>query len=191
MKKPKIRIIYDNYNLKKSYPDDDLREELAETQERQINEITDNEIEEERYFLDYLNWQNIEQELAGYFSNGNHFIAVGTVGRWNGTFAGGKIFETLDELLTIAKDCDYLKFYDENGHLYLKCSHHDGTNEVEIKEITEKGWEYYENWNYGGWDDRRTEEYIHRQIFIKYSKLPNFAHKYYGCKLREYEEVAL
>ena len=47
------------------------------------------------------------------------------------------------------KDCAYVKIWDENGHLYLTCSHHDGTCHFEIKEITDEGYEYYDRWNYG------------------------------------------
>lgn len=58
-------------------------------------------------------------------------------------------------------DCDYFRIYDENGHMYLTCSHHDGTNHFEIKIVTEKG----------------------------YTVLPRFAEKIYGCKAREYEPM--
>ena len=41
------------------------------------------------------------------------------------------------------------------------------------------------------WDDKRTERYIHAQIMKRYSILPNFAHKVYGCpKVQWKKEVA-
>jgi hypothetical protein len=190
MREPQARVIYSNYNLYEKYPDDELREQIAEEQVRESNEITEDEICAERYWLDSDDWDCEKERLNDYFDSGNHFLAVGICGRWNGNFAGGIIFDTLDELLKIARDCDYMEFRDENGHLYFDCFHHDGTNSVEIKEITDRGWDYYQNWNYGDWNDKRTEQYIHKKIFEKYSRLPNFAHKYYGCKRREYKEAS-
>ena len=59
--------------------------------------------------------------------------------------------------------CDYIKIWMENGHFYVKGSHHDGTDEVEVKEITDRGNDYYDNWNYGS--DNRTEREVHHKMF--------------------------
>ena len=34
-------------------------------------------------------------------------------------------------------------FYDKNGHLYLHCTHHDGSCLFEIKALTEQGYDYF------------------------------------------------
>ena len=178
--KPKERIIYDNYDL--DY--DGAKEYLHE----QGNEDpTESEIWAEANFQDEINWYEIKAELENVFNDGN-FLAVGTCGRWNGNFAGGFIFETFQELMNHFSDCDYIKFWDENGHFYLKGTHHDGTHHVEIKEITKKGKDYYDNWDFGPITDKRTEMEIHKKMFSDshYTKLINYAHKYYGCKRREF-----
>ena len=115
----------------------------------------------------------------------------GTNGRWNGTFEAGTIFtDFMDMYREAMTDCDYVHLYDENGHFYMQCSHHDGTNYYEIKKLTDKGIDYLENWE-GNWDDKRSERYIHDQIMKRYSTLPNFAHKVYGCpKVQWKKEVA-
>lgn len=86
-----------------------------------------------------------------------------------------------------AKDCDYIHLYDKNGRLYLKCSHHDGTNYYEIKKVTDKGVEYLANWE-DNWDDNRTEQYVHNQIMERYSVLPHFVHEVYGCPKIEWKK---
>ena len=132
-------------------------------------------------------WELAEEELKRFFSNG-HYILVGTIGRWDGYYDDGFLFDSFDEMLRKAtKDCDYIKLYDENGHFYITCSHHDGSCHYEIKEVTDAGFQYYENWSYG--NDKRTERYIHTQIMNKYSRLPRFCEKVYGCKKIEYEPI--
>ena len=186
---PKQRDIYSNYDLWEKYPDEEIKSILIEEEKYETeDEIPDEAIWEERDFLDETDWEIKKEILEDLFSKGK-FMFFGDVGRWNGIYKAGLMFDTLDELLsTAASDCDYIHFYDENGHLYLTCSHHDGTCHYEIKEVTDKGIQYLENWKYN-WNDKRSAKYVHTQIFNHYSRLPNFAHKYYGCKLREYEPV--
>lgn len=132
---------------------------------------------------DSLNWEAVQNELEGYFDDKYKCIIFGTVGRWNGTFVSGTVFEG-DELMDILskalKDCDYISITDENGHLYVSGTHHDGDVSYEIRILTEKGVKYLENWE-EKWDDNRTEQYVHNQIVKYYSVLPHFAKKVYGC----------
>lgn len=185
---PKERTIYNNYALWENYPDEEIKEILTENGCEE-DEISDEDIWKERYFLDEIDWEEAKAELEKFFLNGNKWMIFGEVGRWDGIYKTGTMFDTFDEFFYEAtKDCDYIHFYDENGHLYLTCSHHDGTCHYEIKEVTEKGIQYLENWEYN-WDDKRSEEYVHTQIFNKYSRLPRFAEKTYGCKRFEYEPI--
>lgn len=184
----KERVIYDNYSLWEKYPDDEIIEALVEFgEDKEL--ITDEMIWNKRYFWDEIDWEDKKENLKDFFLNrGRKWMIFGEVGRWNGVYKSGTLFETFDDFFYKAtKDCDYWKFYDENGHLYLTCSHHDGTCHYEIKELTDKGIQYLENWEYG--NDKRTEEYVHTQIFNKYSRLPRFAEKVYGYKRFEYEPV--
>lgn len=188
-KLPKKRTIYDNYNLRKTYPDEDVMEMLID-RGYEKNDITDEIMWEERYSQDEFDWEYAEFELKNFFlNNGNKWMLFGEVGRWDGVYKAGTLFETFNDFFYEAtKDCNYINFYDENGHLYLTCTHHDGTCHYEIKEVTDKGIEYLENWECN-WNDKRTEEYVHKQIFNRYSRLPHFAHKVYGCKKVEYEPI--
>ena len=181
----KQRVIYNNYDLSENYPDDGVIEQLVENGTDK-EEITDEDIWNQRYHYDVLDWKVAKNELKEFFLKGNKWMIFGELARWNGIFKAGMVFDTFENFFYNAtSDCDYWKFYDENGHLYLTCSHHDGTCHYEIKELTDKGIQYLENWEYG--NDDRTEEYVHTQIFNKYSRLPRFAEKVWGCKRTEYE----
>ena len=186
---PVSRTIYNNYALWETYPDEEVKQYLIDDGYEE-DEITDEKIWDWRYCQDVVDWDDAKLELSKFFiHNGNKWMLFGEVGRWNGVFKCGTLFDTFyDFFYKAAKDCDYIHFYDENGHLYLTCSHHDGTCCYEIKEVTDKGIQYLENWG-NNWNDKRTEEYVHTKIFNKYSRLPRFAEKVYGCKRTEYEPI--
>lgn len=157
----KERIIYDNYDPWGTYSDEDIKEMALECEwVDDIEEITDSMIEQWRYEEMETDWENEREMLSKYF-DGKEVEFIGAVGLWHGTYKAkerGEFWKLFDKAMT---DCDYFRIYDENGHLYLTCSHHDGTNHFEIKVVTEKG----------------------------YTILPRFAEKVYGCKAREYEPI--
>ena len=153
-------VFYDNYNL------DELEEEARESllindEDLTEEDITDDMIWEEIYFIDDINREETWAELDNIF-NGN-YLAVGTCGRWDGTYDGGFVFKTFKELMSRFEHCVYFKIWIDNNHFYVEGSHHDGTDMVEVKEITDRGFQYYENWNYGY--DKRTEREVHRKMF--------------------------
>ena len=84
------------------------------------------------------------------------------------------------------KDCEYFKIWDENGHLYMNGTHHDGTHSIEIKKVTQNGEKYYDNWNFKPFD-KRTLQTVHRKMFedSHYTHLIHYAHNIYGCPKRE------
>ncbi len=188
MKIPKERIIYNNYNLWEEYSDECLTEMAHEFGwVDDDEEPTNNQLIAWRYEEDSIDWETEKEMLDVFFKNVDYIGFFGEVGLWHGVYRGGKIGTDFWNLFNEAvKDCDYIKIYDENGHLYLTCSHHDGTCHFEIKEITDEGYEYYDRWNYN-WNDNRKESQVMDQIYKRYSRLPNYANKVFGCKKREYE----
>lgn len=184
MRKAKERLVYQNYDM-------DTYEDEA------IEAVTDGEAEpldEEgvwrvaRWLAD-REWYIERDRLVNHLSNAIRLIAIGNVGRWDGNRDAANIFSTPEKTLaSILKDCDFWKVWDENGHLFVESSHHDGTNIFEIKMLTEQGWEYYQRWNYG--NDNRSEYAVMKRIATcsKYSHLPRFAETKYGCKRYEYEK---
>lgn len=187
---PVERVIYDNYNLYNNYSDETIIE-ILEEDGYEKEEITESMIFDRRDALNDEDWELGKECLKEFFLDyTGKWIMTGNLGLWDGKHPAGIVFDTFDDFFYKAtSDCLYWKFWDENGHLYFQCSHHDGTNCFEIKQMTERGEKYLENWEYGDWDDKRTKRDIHDRIMKVYSRLPRFAEKVYGCKRYEYKQT--
>lgn len=176
-------MIYSNYDF------DDYREGAIEN--LLINEvyekeedIPENAINEEIYECMEMYWEDEKHNMREFFS-GKKLLVCGTVGRWNGNFAAGKVIN-YDELWKTLDDCGYWEVYDKGGHFYIKGSHHDGNVSWEVKILTEKGVEMYDKWNYDYiWRDLSERE-AHKKLWnnSKYTHIPHFARDFYGCKSR-------
>lgn len=178
MTKATERIIYNNYDLYEKYTDEELTQ-IAVEDGYTLDEIDDELLTNLRYDADAIDYETAKHELD-YFFGDKEVIFFGTLGLWYGRCAGGKTGK-FNELFNAAiADCDYIKIYEKNGHLYLECSHHDGTNEFEIKLINERGKQYLENWEYGPYTDKRTLEDVHRAIVKRYSVRPQFCKTVWG-----------
>lgn len=185
MRKGKERIIFDNYEVDDLFNQarDYLFDEYAEERGWEEKcEIPDNEVWEEYDFLSEQEWDCFEEEFRPFIEKGT-WLVCGTIGRWNGNFPGGQIIDSYNELMGLFADCDYYRFYDVNGHLHAKCSHHDGTHYFEIKRISEKGVSFYRN-NYC-----LSDREAHARMWANnaLTSLPHFAHLVYGCPKYEYE----
>ena len=169
----KKREIYNNYDLWEKYTDEDMLElALANDMIEDGDEATDEILDNLRYDEDAIEWENVWGELKRFFKD-KEVIFFGNVGRWDGTYAGGKTGEFEKLYHEAVRDCMYVNIYEENGHMYLECSHHDGTNFFEIKEVTDKGKQYLENWEYS-YNDKRTLRDVHTNIINRYSRRPQF-----------------
>jgi hypothetical protein len=180
----KERVIYNNYDLWEQYADD-MRDWLIDSEQYTADEITDDILCTAIYDEARAVWEDERSRLIEFFGNNGYFMLRGAVRRWNGSFGVGLIFDNFDDMFyTVTEDCDYFKMWDENGHFYLKCSHHDGTNIFEIKRINQKAVDFIENWKYS--NDPRTQEEIHTAVWNSnfLSSLPHYAHTVYGCKKR-------
>lgn len=139
------------------------------------NEITEEKIEDARQYLleengeeptdselwhcvyaeEDLDWDVFESEYKKYF-NTNNFVAMADLGRWNGRFESGKIFtKGWDSFRNIIKDYDNIEIIDNNGHLEVVGHHHDGTDYIELRELTRKGDEYAMGYH---WDKTEYED---------------------------------
>ena len=175
-------ILFDNYY--DSDREDECRQYLFDEHNEDgewesLDGIPDDEVWGELSFQEETNWGYFKNELE-HFLEGSSWLIYGSCGLWTGRHAAGKVVNTLSEMSTAWNSCDYIKFTDDDGHLFLKCSHHDGTNCFEIKRITNKGLQFLEAHD---WDDMPLKE-MHEKIFNSnfYSALPRFAEKVYGCK---------
>jgi len=171
--------IYSNYNLDEMYAD--ARQYLID--ECECAEPSDDAVWDEIMNEDALNWDCEKYELNKFFKD-KYCIFVGTVGRWDGTYEGGKIGKFWDLFYSALTDCHYFELYDEDGHLFLHGSHHDGDVSFEIKILTDKGYNFSENWSYSY--DKKYDyslQEMHNKImncsFL--SRLPHFSKTVYGC----------
>ena len=186
MKTPKKRILYSNYNLDELAGDATewlIEQHLEEFPNENNWTPSDQQVWDEIQFMDSCSWDDFEMNFKDFFDS-NTFILQGTIGTWHGQCRGGFVFDSFREMSQAWENCDYVEIYDENGHLYIRCSHHDGNNHFEIRMLNEKGRDYVDNhyYDYG--------EKVHNKVMKNpYSVLPNCAHKIYGCKRVEYENI--
>lgn len=189
-KEAKERIIYNNYDIWEDY------HECVEELLREIdpdNEPTEDDIWAQCYAEDETTWEIEHERLTDFFDGDPdvEWILVGKCGLWHGTYDGGFVFKTFRDMMSkVGRDCEYFKFWDKNGHFFGKCSHHDGTHIFEIKKMTKEGTRLAKNWESTYYDkDKRyaySEKELHKKIFEKYSRLPNYAATVFGCKRIEY-----
>lgn len=161
-------VLFDNYN---DYDFDEIKKEMETADEC---EYSDDYI----WFVIYNNqsedWDNMRRQLEDDFGD-SQLLVVGTVGLWDGNFAAGKLCKDTNEIfLGTLTDCDYKKVWYEKGHLYIMGSHHDGTNWYEIKKVTDRGLNYYDNWNYS--QDHRIANYSEREIHERMWKSSKYTH---------------
>ena len=162
----KRRILFSNY-YHDMFSDENIEWAKQGMFEEGIEE-TDENIDDYIYRENEFDWNCFKDNLECFIKGKNDLLVTGTLGLWYGRREGGKIIKNMFELFELFKDCDYIKFEEENGHLYITASHHDGTNYYEVKELTDKGEEYASN-HY--WDsDREVHTTIWNSNFL--SRLP-------------------
>lgn len=142
-----------------------------------INDVPDNEVWDEMWFREEVEWDDAVAELKEFF-NDEYFLVYGSFGGWRGRQPAGKVITRFEELGAAWRDCDYINLYDENGHFYIECSHHDGNNYYEVKKLTDKGVEYLDSGL--NWHDKDAHEKVFNCNL--YSALPHYAHRVFGCK---------
>lgn len=175
-------VIFSNYYDEKR--EECAREFLFETLGEEngwesAEDIPENQVWDEMNFNEEVEFDDAMSELKHFFED-KTLVVTGTVGTWRGTFDGGKVMD-IKNISDCWSSCDYIEIYDDGGHLHINCSHHDGNNHFEVKVLTEKGKEYYNNHYYN-----RTDREMCTTLFgsSKYSHIPHFAREVYGCKTR-------
>ena len=140
--KKQVVVLFDNYNR----DFDEYKKDYMEN-----NDVDDNVSEQTIWDyiseLEHMEWEDMLKELAN-IDNYKKCILSGKAGTWRGKFEAAQIYDTIEDAIYAAiRNCDYIKVWSENGHLYLKASHHDGTHNFELKLLTYKGWETWDSWN--------------------------------------------
>lgn len=166
----------DRYDYARKY----LFEKYCESEEWETeDDVPDDRVVDEVYTKSEKDWDGFKVKFGEFLEDSyNGFLLVGTCGLWDGTYNGGCYVNKFDDLYKFWNGCRDIKVYDEGGHLYIKATHHDGTNYAELKELTQKGIEYKDS-HY--WD---ADSEVHEKLFNSnfYTRLPHYAHKVWGCK---------
>lgn len=144
-----MKTIFTNYNYDEYMEDaeEKLLNQMEEYEEE--GEPSEDEIYEEAAWLCEDDWcYYVRPGLENYFSS-NPCIVTGSVGLWDGRHRGGLVIQDIRDFDRLITDCDYVELIkDDDGHLNMRASHHDGTNYYEIKRLTDAGYEYYCENNY-------------------------------------------
>lgn len=103
---------------------------------------------------DDISWNFFKYEYEIYFDTHN-FVVKANLERWNGRFDSSKIMTGgWNDFLKLIK-YDIVEIVDNNGHLEIVGTHHDGRDYLEIRELTRKGDEYANGYHY---DKSETED---------------------------------
>lgn len=153
--------LFDEYGLEKHW--------------KSPEDIPDERVFDEMDFQDREMWYDVKAELKTLFDK-NVYLLTGICGRWDGPAQGGRFIRSVDDLLSCIVHLDNIRIYDRNGHLYIHGSHHDGSDDYELKRLTHKGYEYADR-NYFAHD-----RHLHNTIMSNnfFSALPRFAQRIYG-----------
>ena len=171
-KKQNIVVLFDNYN---NYDFDEIKANIMEDYDEPIS---DNFVYDVMSLYEKEDWEEMMSYLKS-VEKYHKWVMCGTAGTWQGRRECGQIYENIDKAMSaITKDCEYVKVWSEKGHLYVQASHHDGTHNLELKLITDKGWETYDNWMYsncGASLDAKNRYQLFEMIFNCnfFSKLPH------------------
>lgn len=182
----KKQIYFSNYDVTGAY--DEAKKFLLEQVEDGILEKDD--ITETRIW-DEVNYQEdaefdcaidcIDSDCN--IGNDYYIIMQGYNGTWMGRMDCGFIFgdlshgcdgrerasvDSFKELFQgCCSQCDYYEFgTNENGNLFIRCSHHDGTNYYEFRRMTDAGVAQYDRWGDGvGKDANLGLQEEHQKLF--------------------------
>lgn len=148
MKKKDV-VLYDSYE---GQDFDDIKQDLIDNYGE--NEVTDAFVYQVMEEYDSSDWNWVKSLLKNKSCYG--WIIKGKAGLWNGTYDCMKVFDTAEQMIQhIIKDCGYIKIWHNDGHLFIKASHHDGTHEFEMKTISRQGISQYRQWETGDAHDQK------------------------------------
>lgn len=159
MKKLFSTDIWDNYKDM-----EELKNTISEYDffARPVSEISDDEAyqwayeEVNRYADDLM----VEVRTA----DKNHpsmWVISAKLGLWNGTFDGGRVFQSLEDAVRAAWDKmdDFEICEDEHGETFMIGHHHDGSNTYHLRRVKDVGAEWYED-SVWGVSDRELVEHL-------------------------------
>lgn len=122
----KKHIIY-NSDTYENYTDEDIIQNLLENDSEKTREdISDEDIYNERIFLDEMDFDaetyNLNKQLS------NNILIIASLGLWHGIKTGYKIIDSNLKSILYQAVGDYYKVYYDGYNVVAEDAHHDGTN---------------------------------------------------------------
>jgi hypothetical protein len=177
MKKQNITTIFNNYNSYEVV--EEIKLDLKADSE--YDDMSETELSDYAYDLaseyEREDWEEMISVLDRNLQT--KWIVSASIGTWQGRRDGYRIFDDTKEMLSVlCEHCDYIKVWIENNNLFIKASHHDGTNIYQCKVLTPKGCITFDNWNWGCGDGKLFE----KSEFEVYEML--FAFNFYSKNIK-------
>jgi len=102
----------------------------------------------------YTDWTDYYSEILKKYFSKHVCLALGSIGRWDGTYRGGSVIESYSDFEDLLEDCVYVELYDDNGYLQVIGTHHDGKVQFTVKELNDNGIDWYRDYAWDA-DDRK------------------------------------
>ena len=161
----KITLFNNEFNLEEfNDVKEQMLDDLQDTRDFNLDPLTDEEIYDELNYCKSLEWEDFLESINNILT-GNQVLFIGTIGRWNGTYQGGKVGNFIDLLDDLLKNCDETHIYIEDNKFYIMGRHHDGSNLMEVKELTTEGEDVYADWQNSYDFQDLTEQQMHAKLY--------------------------
>lgn len=148
---PKIHLIWSN-DVDKMYPDEKERETMYH-EHLEMNNLDENDYDLWEFLRDSADWHWEDEEMNLSCHEKKHgekaYVIKASLGLWDGRKDEGLVVDK-GGIITALQKCfeDYNTVQVEGKRCKVIAVHHDGTNIFEIKELTNRGYEYYRNHQY-------------------------------------------
>lgn len=156
----KIRLIWSD-DVDEMFPDEHEREQMYK-EHLEINELTVDDLNMDDFLNDtvqmYLDDEKVNINFQERKNGEKYYLVLADLGLWNGRADGGLIIKGIWNAICKCFE-DYNKIYFDGKRLKIQAVHHDGTNYFQIRELTDKGVEYWNNHPY------MSDRELHQRLF--------------------------
>lgn len=128
------------------HPEDYLDSALDYINEYDEPEMLD-KIDELADQLMYDDWENFYRPVLENYFDRHNCIIDGCSGRWDGRYYGGDVTENARGFFDHLEDCYYVEIYEDDKALVIEGVHHDGRVSMEVRELTDHGFDWYRNYS--------------------------------------------
>ncbi len=145
--------------MEKIYSMLDYEDYMEEAEEYREEYEEDGNLNEIAQAMCHDDWQNFYYEVLKSYFKDHVCLALGSIGRWDGTYHGGSVIENMSDFMDILEDCWYIELYDDNGYLQVEGIHHDGRVGFRVKELNENGINWYRDYAWCA-DDQKVLRFL-------------------------------